>query len=188
MVIPREFYEGNTIEVARGLLGAVLMRRTEEGITSGIITECEAYMGEVDPAAHSYKGKRDRVRVQYGADGHAYVYLIYGLHHCFNITTGPESTPESVLIRALRPLDGIPVMERRRRRTKEDELCSGPGKLCSAMAITMEQYGCDLTDPESGLWLEYGRPPKKIIAAPRVGIDYAGEAASWLWRFVSDEK
>ncbi len=209
MIIPREFYKRDTLTVARDLLGMVICRRTDEGYTSGIITECEAYMGEADPAAHSYKGKRDRVRIQYGAKGHAYVYLIYGMHHCFNITTGGEGVPESVLIRAIMPLDGIPLMEQRRGMkngkrniSKADgreidtskrkrsavprlsALADGPGKLCKALNITMDHYGCDLTDPESGLWLEYGEPPEKIITTPRIGVDYAGEAALWPWRFV----
>lgn len=197
MIIPRSFYERDTLTVARELLGTVLCRRTDEGYTSGIITECEAYMGEIDPAAHSYKGKRDRVRIQYGADGHGYVYLIYGMHHCFNITTGPAGVPESVLIRAIMPLEGIPLMEKRRENSsKKRSVASrksglpdtkGPGKLCRAMDITMEQYGCDLTDSDSGLWLEYGEKPKSIITTPRIGVDYAGEAATWPWRFVIGE-
>jgi len=187
MVIKRSFYERDTLTVAKELLGCVLCRRTDEGYTAGIITECEAYMGEIDPAAHSYKGKRDRVRVQYGDKGSSYVYLIYGMHHCFNITTGPAGVPESVLIRALRPLEGIPLMEQRRKTDKRLNLTSGPGKLCRAMDITMEQYGCDLTDPGTGLWLEYGETPANIITTPRIGIDYAGEAATWPWRFVVDE-
>lgn len=187
MIIPREFYERDTLTVARELLGTVLCRRTDEGYTSGIITECEAYMGEIDPAAHSYKGKRDRVRIQYGAKGHAYVYLIYGMHHCFNITTGGAGVPESVLIRAIMPLDGIPLMEERRGMKNGKRFSGGPGKLCKALAITMDHYGCDLTDPKSGLWLEYGKPPENIITTPRIGVDYAGEAALLPWRFVISE-
>ena len=187
MIIPRDFYERDTLTVARELLGTVLCRRTDEGYTSGTITECEAYMGELDPAAHSYKGKRDRVRIQYGAKGHAYVYLIYGMHHCFNITTGSAGVPESVLIRGIMPLEGIPLMEERRGMKNGKNFTNGPGKLCKALSITMDHYGCDLTDPESGLWLEYGKTPEKIITTPRIGVDYAGEAALWPWRFVVDE-
>lgn len=188
MIISRDFYMRDTLEVARDLIGTVLCRRTEEGFSSGVIVECEAYMGEIDPAAHSYKGKRDRVRIQYGDDGCAYVYLIYGLHYCFNITTGPAGVPESVLIRALKPVDGIPLMERRRKTDNFKNLCSGPGKLCMAMDITMEHYGCDLTKEESGLWLEYGAKPKCVATSPRIGVDYAGEAAKWPWRFTVGDK
>ena len=141
MIIPREFYERDTLTVAKSLLGQQLVRRTAEGITRGIIVETEAYMGVLDDAAHSYKGKSERVRVQYGPAGCLYIYLIYGMYYCLNITTGPCGVPEVVLIRALEPATGMQLMQKRRGTDRLQNLCSGPGKLCMAMDIGKELYG-----------------------------------------------
>ena len=186
MILPRAFYERDTVLTARELVGQILVRRTPEGETRGIIVETEAYLGKKDPAAHSYKSAIDRVRVQYGPAGCSYVYLIYGMHWCFNITSGPEGVPEAILIRALEPVDGLALMAARRGTEKLMQLCSGPGKLCKAMAIGKAQYGSDLCSEESGLWLEEGKclPTE---ATPRIGVDYAGEAALWPLRFVAAE-
>ncbi len=184
MIIPREFYMRDTLTVSRELLGQVLIRETPEGTTRGIIVETEAYLGEIDDAAHSYKGNRDRVRVQYGPAGHAYIYFIYGMYSCMNITSGPAGKPEAILIRALEPLDGIAVMEKRRRTDKLKNLTNGPGKLCMAMDITRDLYGADLCSEKGGLYLEYGTPPAEIVATPRINIDYAEKCRDKLWRFV----
>ena len=186
MILPREFYERDTVQVARELVGQVLVRRTPEGETKGIIVETEAYLGKADPAAHSYKSAVDRVRVQYGPAGCAYVYLIYGMYWCFNITSGPLGVPEAILVRALEPVSGVELMAARRGTDKLLNLCSGPGKLCKAMEIGKMQYGADLCSEESGLWLEEGKclPAE---ATPRIGVDYAGEAALWPLRFVAAE-
>ena len=186
MILPRSFYTRDTELVAQELLGQVLVRRTPEGETRGIIVETEAYLGKKDPVAHSYKSALDRVRVQYGQAGCAYVYLIYGMHWCFNITSGPEGVPESVLIRALEPVDGFSLMAERRGTDKIRQLCSGPGKLCKAMAIGKAHYGADLCSEENGLWLEEGKC-LPFEATPRIGVDYAGEAALWPLRFVAAE-
>lgn len=189
-IIQRSFYESETLEVSKKLLGQILVRETDDGITSGIIVETEAYLGEKDPAAHSYKGKSDRVRVMYENSGCAYIYLIYGMYQCFNITSGEKGVPEAILIRALEPLDGIDLMQKRRAKNpgstmKIENLCSGPGKLCMAMDIGKPLYGADLTNKKSGLWLESGESIKDcdIIASKRINIDYAGEAKDYLWRF-----
>ena len=114
MILPREFYERDTLTVARDLLGQVLVRQTEEGTASGVIVETEAYLGTQDDAAHSYRGKSERVRVQFGPAGCAYIYMIYGMYYCLNITTGPPGIPEVVLLRALEPLAGVGLMQKRR--------------------------------------------------------------------------
>lgn len=186
MIIGRSFYQGSTIDIAKRLLGQVLVRETAEGITRGIITETEAYLGEIDDAAHSYHGFSDRVRVQYGEKGLAYIYMIYGMHHCMNITCGPAGKPEAILIRALQPIDGLELMEKRRNGQPLLNLCSGPGKLCRAMDIDMGLYGADLCSARSGLYLEYGHPPEGIKATPRINIDYAKNTKDMPWRFIID--
>ncbi|NLA87526.1 MAG: DNA-3-methyladenine glycosylase [Clostridiales bacterium] len=182
MIIPRAFYERDTLTVARELLGQILVRRTEEGETRGIIVETEAYLGEKDDAAHSYKGKSDRVRVQYGPAGMAYIYMIYGMYNCLNITSGPPGVPEAILIRALEPVSGIGLMKDSRRTDKLTQLCSGPGKLCMAMDIDKTLYGADLCQA-GPVYLEYGQVPAETEASKRIGIDYAALCRDKPWRF-----
>ena len=145
--------------------------------------ETEAYRGRFDPAAHSYKGRTDRVRALYEGKGLAYIYLIYGIHCCLNFSCGPEGEPECVLIRALEPSAGIDVMCRRRGTDRLLNLCSGPGKLCAALGVDRSLYAARLWDPESPLRVEYGGTRPEADASRRVGIDYAGPARDYLWRF-----
>ena len=188
MIIPRDFYERDTLEVASGLLGQILVRETPDGTVRGMIVETEAYLGEKDDAAHSYKGKSERVRVQYGPAGMAYIYMIYGLYYCLNITSGPAGAPEVVLIRALEPVEGFELMENRRRTNKLLNLCSGPGKLCMAFDIGKSIYGTDLCE-KGPLYVEYGGTPADISTSKRIGIDYAFSSHDMPWRFtVTDSK
>lgn len=182
MIVPREFYERETLLVARDLLGQTLVRKTEQGVTRGIIVETETYLGKKDDAAHSYKGMSGRVRVQFGLAGCAYIYMIYGLYHCLNITTGPYGVPEVVLIRALEPVSGIELMKTRRQTDRLLNLCSGPGKLCKAFDIGSSLYGGDLC-ADGGLYMEYGKPPAEIRTSPRIGIEYAVLCRDMPWRF-----
>jgi DNA-3-methyladenine glycosylase len=182
MIVPREFYERDTLTVARELLGQIIVRRTDEGESRGIIVETEAYLGEKDDAAHSYKGKSARVRVQYGPAGAAYIYLIYGMYYCLNITAGPLGVPEVVLIRALEPVSGLEFMRKRRMSDKTLQLCSGPGKLCMALDINNSLYGVDLCS-DGPLFLEYGQTPAETEASRRIGIDYALLCRDKPWRF-----
>ncbi len=182
MIIPRSFYERDTLTVSRELLGQIIVRRTSEGVVRGRIVETEAYLGFRDDAAHSYKGRTERVRVQFGPKGHAYIYMIYGMYYCLNITAGPPGEPEVVLIRALEPVSGVGLMQARRGVSKLRELCSGPGKLCMAMDIGRELYGCDLCR-QGELYLEYGRAPQEIQTSKRIGIDYAVVSRDEPWRF-----
>src|SRR5437868_3669609 len=144
-VLPREFYARDTELVARHLLGTVLECDTQDGVASGIIVETEAYLGEHDLACHAAAGRTSRTKHLYGPPGISYVYFIYGMYWCFNAVTREEGQPSAVLVRALEPLDGLPLMHNRRPRIKKDvELTNGPGKLCKALGITGAMTGKSL--------------------------------------------
>ena len=135
--VERDFYIGNTLEIAEDILGKTLVHVTEEGVTKGKIVEVEVYMGTNDKASHSYNNLcSERTKIQYGNGGYAYIFTIYGMHNCMNIVTNKPGVPESLLIRALEPVDGIALMKKRRKTDKIKLLCNGPGKLCQAMGIT----------------------------------------------------
>jgi DNA-3-methyladenine glycosylase len=166
-ILQREFYDRPTIEVARALLGKVLVH----GPTAGLIVETEAYLGGDDLASHSARGLTDRTRVIFGPPAHAYVYFIYGMYECLNLVAEAEGKPGCVLIRALEPLSGIEVMRRRRPAArKPEDLASGPGKLTLAMAITRAQNGADVT--RGSLVVREPPEPKaiEIQVTPRIGI------------------
>ena len=184
--LPREFFlREDTTEIARDLLGKTLVVPGGNGErVSGRIVETEAYLGIEDRAAHSYGGRRTaRTEIAYGPGGYSYVFFVYGMYFQFNVVTGPVETPHVVLIRALEPVEGVEVMRRRRGRSKDTELTSGPGKLCIAFGIDKSFYGEDLTGTK--IWLEDAQAavPAEIGSGPRVGIDYAEEYADKPWRF-----
>ncbi len=181
MTLPRAFYDRPTLEVARDLLGKVLVHRRHGATTSGVIVEVEAYIGESDPACHAAPGRTRRNAPLYGPPGIAYVYLNYGIHRLVNAVTEPVDFPAAVLIRALEPLDGLATMRRRRRQpTKgrrtagavaipDEALCRGPGNLTHAMGITLKDSSLDLTD--SHLFVQdFGVVPGDIAWGPRIGI------------------
>jgi len=143
MILPPSFYEQETIAVATQLLGCRLVHLEAEGTPCGKIVETEAYLVN-DSAAHSFIGKTKRNSVVFGPVGHAYVYFVYGMHYCVNVVTGEEGSGEAVLIRALEPLKGIPVMEKRRGIKDIRSLCSGPAKLTKALGITLAMNGAPL--------------------------------------------
>ena len=171
-VLRRGFYQRATIEVARNLLGKILVH----GETAGMIVETEAYLGGDDLASHSAVGITERTRVIFGPPGHAYVYLSYGIHECLNIVAEPEGVPGCVLIRALQPVAGIDVMRSRRPGARTDrDLTSGPGKLTRALAITLKHNGADVTrgeitvhTPAHSHALQFRSP--EIVVTPRIGI------------------
>jgi DNA-3-methyladenine glycosylase len=166
-ILKREFYDRPTIEVARALLGKVLVH----GPTAGLIVETEAYLGGDDLASHSARGLTERTRVIFGPPAHAYVYFIYGMYECLNLVAEAAGKPGCVLIRALEPLSGIEVMRRRRPAArKPEDLASGPGKLTLAMAITRAQNGADVT--RGSLVVREPPEPKaiEIQVTPRIGI------------------
>lgn len=179
------FFRQDTVELARKLLGCLLVRRTLDGVAGGMIVETEAYIGAIDKACHAYRNRSERTEIMYHDGGYAYVYFIYGMHHCFNVVTGPEGEGNAVLIRALEPVIGCELMQRRRNTKSVQNLCNGPGKVCQALAITKNEYGLDLCATDSPLRLIRYRhiPDAKISATPRINVAYAEEAASWPWRF-----
>ena len=174
--LPRSFYDRDTLVVARDLLGCLLVHEDGGRRVSGRIVEVEAYHGEEDPACHAAAGLTARTAPLYGRPGFGYVYRIYGMYHCFNVVTRAEGHPSAVLVRALEPVEGLDSMRARRaarRRTPKAELAdrdlaSGPGKLCDALGITLEQNRADLQ--RSPLRVEPGEPPEAIVWTPRVGI------------------
>ena len=183
------FFRQDTVELARKLLGCLLVHRTPDGVAGGMIVETEAYIGAIDKACHAYRNRSERTEIMYHDGGYAYVYFIYGMHHCFNVVTGPEGEGNAVLIRALEPVIGLKLMQRRRNTKSLQNLCSGPGKVCLALDITKNEYGLDLCNADSPLHLIQYRhiPDAKIVASPRINVAYAEEAAAWPWRFYVKE-
>lgn len=189
--LDREFYNRDSILVARDLLGKTLVHENGGQRISAKIVEAEAYMGFDDKAAHSYGGKRTpRVEIMYGDPGFAYVFTIYGMYCCFNIVTREKGIPQAVLIRAVEPLEGVEWMAQERfgksyeqlTKSQRRGLTSGPGKLCSALSIDRSFNGIDLCGNK--VYFEEGKSEKfSIIETKRVGIDYAEEAKDYLWRF-----
>ena len=179
-VLPRAFYLRPPDQVARELLGKVVVRRYEGRRLAGRIVEAEAYCGMDDPAAHAFAGKTARNAVLFGPPGFAYVYFIYGMHYCLNLNCEPEGQAGCVLLRALEPLEGLATMARLRgldRGADPRLLTSGPGRLCQALDIARETHnGLDATSRRSGLHVEDdGFVPEEIAVSTRVGIRRAAE-------------
>ena len=188
--LKRDFYLRDAVSVAQNLLGKILVHENNEGITSGIIVETEAYRGGTgDKASHSYNNKRtSRTEIQFREGGYAYVYMIYGMYFCFNVTSNLANIPDAILIRALEPFDGIELMKARRKNSDIKNLCNGPGKLCEALGIKKEHYGQDLCGNEIYI-LDGGMRDINIKSSERINIDYAEECKNFLWRFyISDNK
>ena len=172
-MLPRDFYDRPTLDVAEDLLGKVLVHRTPAGVAAGMIVETEAYIGEADPACHAAPGPTPRNEPLYGPPGVAYVYLNYGIHYLVNAVTEGEGHPAAVLIRALEPVDGIRLMHTRRasdgRHIDTAALCRGPGNLTRALGITLGDNRLDLTS--SRLVIEdRGSPRGEVSWGPRIGI------------------
>ncbi len=183
----RSFYARPTAEVARSLLGTILLHSTADGLLAGVIVEVEAYLGQNDPAAHSSAGQTPRTRVIFGDPGHAYVYRIYGLHHCLNVVTEPDGTPGCVLIRALEPICGVEVMRSRRTAARRvEQIASGPAKLTQALGIGMEAYGSDLLGETLSIRVPHDKPNVTIATTRRIGIRKAQELD--LRFFIADNK
>jgi len=182
MTLPRSFYGRPTLQVARELIGARLVRILGGVKLVGIISETEAYISEKDLACHAKAGRTARTAVMFGEPGHAYVYFTYGNHWMLNVVTEREGFPAAVLIRAIQPIEGVEIMSARR--SGRDTF--GPGKLTQAMGITKSENGVDLTGTTSSLWIEAGQviPNKNVTKSPRVGLNNTPEP--WLskpWRF-----
>ena len=183
MKLPESFYSRPAVDVAVDLIGKVLVRQVGRTRMAGIIVETEAYVGSHDLACHASKGKTARTSVMFGPPGRAYVYMIYGVYYCLNAVTGRTGYPAAVLIRAIEPLDGIRAMKRRRPKAAQDvDIGSGPGKLCQAMSIDLDLNAVSLRG--RSLWIErHDMDPGRVVAGPRIGVDYAGEYRDKPWRF-----
>jgi DNA-3-methyladenine glycosylase len=175
--LERAFYERPTVDVARDLLGRMLVSVTPEGRTTGRIVETEAYLGADDPASHAARLRTGRVEAMWGEPGIAYVYRSYGIHAMLNVVTEPLGETGAVLIRALEPVFGIDLMRARRGIEDERLLCSGPGKLCQALAIGLDLHGTDLVSSDR-LWISPGETPRDVSTSGRIGIS-RGQAHPW---------
>lgn len=187
--LAREFYQRSTETVARELVGKILVREHSDGMVAVRVSEVEAYLGAEDPACHTFGGRRTaRNGSMWGEAGNAYVYLVYGIHHCLNlVTVGPESG-QAVLIRGGVPIVGKPLIRARRGSAiAEMSLCDGPGKLCQALAITRCDDGLDVCGRNSQIYVADDGlrvMESEMHRGPRVGVGYAGEAAHWPLRFL----
>jgi DNA-3-methyladenine glycosylase len=174
------FYLDSAEIVARGLLGKLLIRRLDGEVLTGRIVETEAYLGNDDPAAHAFAGMTSRNSVIFGPPGRAYVYFIYGMHYCLNVSCEPEGDAGCVLLRALEPVEGLSAMASLRNLSLDARpqlLTSGPGRLCQALGITRaEQNGMDLTSSRSNLLIaDDGFPDPEITVTQRIGIRKAAD-------------
>ena len=188
-IAPDFFRSEDVVAVSRSLLGKVLCTEIGGEVTKAVIAETEAYAGVSDRASHAYGGRRTkRTEPMYSAGGVAYVYLCYGIHHLFNVVTGPRDTPHAVLVRAGVALLGAKTMLLRRGKPAVDKtLLAGPGALAQALAISTDMTGTDLTGDR--IWIEdHGieMGEESIRVTPRIGVDYAGEDALRPYRFVVD--
>ncbi len=180
----RHFFERGAVELARALIGCVLVHETPEGTTAGRIVETEAY-DQGEPASHSHRGPTPRNQVMFGPAGFAYVYFSYGMHWCMNVVAGREGRGAAVLLRALEPVDGLALMAQRRGLALDAaglrRLCRGPGCLTQAMGIDQRCYGADLAAGPLRVLLPEAPSRRRIAAGPRIGISKAQELP---WRFV----
>ena len=188
---PRGLLAGDTLAAARAVLGALMVREPDRAGGErrvGRIVEVEAYLGPEDRASHARIGPTPRNRAMFGPPGTAYVYLVYGMHHCLNIVTEPDGRPAALLVRAAEPVEGLGAMLAARGRAgiADDRLAAGPGCLGAAFGVDRTLDGIDLCDPASTLHLAAapdGEPARAVVAGPRVGIAHAGEPAiSRPWR------
>ena len=190
-ILKRAFYDRDAVVVAQELLGKILVYEVNGYKLTARIVETEAYMGIEDKAAHSYGGRKtNRVAVMYGKPGFVYIFMIYGMYFCFNIVTREEGIPQAVLIRAVEPLEGLEEMAHHRFQKEywqltpqqKKALTNGPGKLCKAFSIDKKLNGSDVCG--NTIYIKDGKQDTvDIVEAKRVGIDYAQEAAEFLWRF-----
>ena len=185
-ILTPDFYSRtDVVQISRELLGCLLCTEIDGEFTSGLITETEAYCGRNDKACHANNNTRtDRTEVMYGPPGHSYIYLCYGIHHLFNVVTNQRELADAVLVRGIKPIDGIETMKRRRGMESMKNLTNGPGKLSQALAINRKMSGCSLLEPP--IWIESSHfkiKDEHITPSTRIGVDYAGDDALREWRF-----
>lgn len=190
--LSRQFYNRDSVTVAKELLGKYLVHVVEGEKLIGRIAEVEAYMGPSDKAAHSYNNRRtERNEIMYGGPGFSYVYIIYGMYNCMNVVVEEPGKPQAILIRALEPVEGLEAMSRFRYGKNYEELAkrekigltSGPGKLCMAMNIDRSHNGLDLCEDRLFIAEDENEAPFEMISTTRINIDYAEEAKDFPWRF-----
>lgn len=187
VTLPRNFYTRNqVVRIAQELLGKVLCTKINGAFTAGIITETEAYAGISDRASHAYNNRRTpRTKVMFAEGGVAYVYFCYGMHHLFNVVTGKKNVPHAILIRSIKPVNGLKkIKQRRKRKMPVKKLCSGPGTVCGALGIKTCHTGTHLTGTK--IWIEdrgIKISKRSIKKSPRIGIAYAGAVALLPYRF-----
>lgn len=184
--LPRAFFARDTLAVARGLLGQILVHETPDGRAAGRVVEVEAYTGWDDAASHGHRGITPRNAVMFGESGIAYVYLCYGVHWMMNVIARPPGVdyPAAVLIRALEPNEGLHLMGQRRAGRPQRDWTNGPGRLTLALGIGKAQDGADTAGPESALYWERGEPvpDEQVERGPRIGIDVTEPSRSLPWR------
>lgn len=186
-ILKQKFFQSDdVVELAKTLIGCRLSTRIDGELTSGFVTETEAYAGKGDKACHAHLGKfTKRTAVMYEPGGIAYIYLCYGIHHLFNIVTNTKGHADAILIRAFEPYQGVEIMKARRKKTKVDKtLTSGPGNVSQALGLSLKHNTNDVCSQE--IWFETHKRPKKIIKTSRVGINYAGGDALLPWRFYDE--
>jgi DNA-3-methyladenine glycosylase len=195
--LPRAFFEREVLDVARDLVGALLVRRAGRALLVARLVEVEAYGGQgVDPSAHSFRGATPRCRVMFGPAGHAYVYTTHQGRCCLNVSVGGDGSGQAVLLRAAEPLAGADTMRAARLAAcaagptharllaggREHELLSGPARLCLGLAVDRALDGTDLCDAAGPLWLARGARVTRVLWTPRVGLNPRSASCGWLWR------
>jgi DNA-3-methyladenine glycosylase len=184
-----EFYERDDVaQIARDLLGKYIITNFEKKYTVGRIVETEAYAGNIDKASHAYNNRRTaRTEVMFGNAGVSYVYLCYGIHHLFNVVCNAKDKPDAVLIRGIEPIEGMDTMLQRFNKEKSDKsIGRGPGNVSKALGISTQHTGINLQSRQLWLGEELEKATLPICASPRIGVDYAGDHAQWLYRFFID--
>jgi DNA-3-methyladenine glycosylase len=180
-----DFYRRDDVaRIAQELLGKYIITNFEQQYTVGRIVETEAYAGIIDKASHAYNNRRTaRTEVMFGDAGHAYVYLCYGIHHLFNVVCNVPDKPDAVLIRGIEPVEGINIMQQRFQQNKfNSSIGRGPGNVSKALALSVKHTGLSLQQQELFL-AEEMQEQFAVMTSPRIGVDYAGDHAKWLYRF-----
>ena len=175
-LLPESFYQQSTVSIAQQLLGTYLVHDSADGKTIGKIIETEAYLGSSDPASHAFRGKTARNAVMFGPPGRVYIYFIYGMYYHMNVTAAPEGIGEAVLLRALEPVEGIPLMQARRKTDKLLNLCSGPAKLVLAMGVTPALNGHDLRQRPLVIVRDSQQEAVQIQTTRRIGLKKATDS------------
>lgn len=181
LTLASDFFNQNTVDIARSLIGTYLIHQLPEETRIGRIVETEAYLAN-DPANHAYRGMTNRNKVMFGPPGHWYIYFVYGRHYCLNVSTANKGKGEAVLIRALEPIEGIELMQQARQKRDKRELCNGPARLVQAMAISSNVLGKSVLESPLSLSQDDAIEPLPIATSPRIGISQNKSACLRFYR------